>query len=179
MEAILWRMWRHVITWPLSSLKCIGQRSRRFQKVIINKMGVLGGYFQLRDEGQQEREHSTSEDSDIDESSQAQGRLVNTDWWGFVYLCGRDLHFCLAWEGYNYLQHINSNCTHTHLHISYKILLRSRAWVAQWWIDLIWFWFIVFNATFINISTRSWRPVLVVEEARVPVENHRKWAGNW
>jgi hypothetical protein len=48
MEAILWRMWRHVITWPLSSLKCIGQRSRRLQKVIINKMGVLGGYFQLR-----------------------------------------------------------------------------------------------------------------------------------
>ena len=48
MEAILWRMWRHVITWPLSSLKCIDQRSGRFQKVIINKMGVLGGYFQLR-----------------------------------------------------------------------------------------------------------------------------------
>ena len=38
------------------------------------------------DESQQEREHSTSEDSDIDESSQAQDRLVNTDWWGFVYL---------------------------------------------------------------------------------------------
>jgi hypothetical protein len=48
METILWRMWRHAITWPLSSLKCIGQRSGRFQKVIINKMGVLGGYFQLR-----------------------------------------------------------------------------------------------------------------------------------
>jgi hypothetical protein len=32
------------------------------------------------DESQQEREHSTSEDSDIDESSQAQDRLVNTDW---------------------------------------------------------------------------------------------------
>ena len=29
------------------------------------------------DESQQEREHSTSEDSDIDESSQAQDRLVN------------------------------------------------------------------------------------------------------
>jgi hypothetical protein len=38
------------------------------------------------DESQQEREHSTSEDSDIDESSQAQNRLVNTNWWGFVYL---------------------------------------------------------------------------------------------
>ena len=48
MEAILWRMWHHVITWPLSSLKCIGQRSGRFQKIIINKMGVLGGYFQIR-----------------------------------------------------------------------------------------------------------------------------------
>jgi hypothetical protein len=32
------------------------------------------------DESQQEREHSTSEDSDIDESSQVQDRLVNTDW---------------------------------------------------------------------------------------------------
>ena len=31
------------------------------------------------DESQQERERSTSEDSDIDESSQAQDRLVNTD----------------------------------------------------------------------------------------------------
>ena len=32
------------------------------------------------DESQQEREHSTSEDSDTDESSQAQDKLVNTDW---------------------------------------------------------------------------------------------------
>jgi hypothetical protein len=32
------------------------------------------------DESQQEREHSTSEDSDNDESSQAQDRLINTDW---------------------------------------------------------------------------------------------------
>ena len=38
------------------------------------------------DKSPQEREHSTSEDSDINESTQAQDRLVNTDWWGFVYL---------------------------------------------------------------------------------------------
>ena len=41
-----------------------------------------------------------------------------------------------------------------------------------------WFYFIlflVFNATFINISAISWRPVLVVEEAGVPGENHRPW----
>ena len=34
------------------------------------------------------------------------------------------------------------------------------------------FW--CFNATFNNISSISWRPVLVVEEAG---ENHRPWAG--
>jgi hypothetical protein len=35
---------------------------------------------------------------------------------------------------------------------------------------LIDFW--CFNATFRNILTISWRPVLVVEEAGVPRENH-------
>jgi hypothetical protein len=38
--------------------------------------------------------------------------------------------------------------------------------------------FIVLNATFSNISAISWRPVLVVEEAGVPGENHRPWASN-
>ena len=37
-------------------------------------------------------------------------------------------------------------------------------------IDLINFW--CFNATFSNISAVSWRPVLVVEEAGIPGENH-------
>ena len=36
-----------------------------------------------------------------------------------------------------------------------------------------------FNATFNNISVISRRSVLLVEEAGVPVENHRPWAGNW
>jgi hypothetical protein len=44
-----------------------------------------------------------------------------------------------------------------------------------WLID----WFLMFNVTFSNISAISWRPVLVVEEARVPGENHRPWASNW
>ena len=35
------------------------------------------------------------------------------------------------------------------------------------------FLFIVFNATFSNISAISWRPVLVVEEAGIQEENHR------
>jgi hypothetical protein len=45
--------------------------------------------------------------------------------------------------------------------------------------DLILILFLVFNATFSNISAISWRPVLLVEEARVPGENHRPWASNW
>jgi hypothetical protein len=37
--------------------------------------------------------------------------------------------------------------------------------------------FIVFNATFSNISAISWRPDLVVEEAGVAGENHRPCMG--
>jgi hypothetical protein len=33
--------------------------------------------------------------------------------------------------------------------------------------------FMVFNATFNNISVISWRSVLLVEESGVPGENHR------
>ena len=48
---------------------------------------------------------------------------------------------------------------------------------------LIWTWidrfFDFWNVTFINISAISWRPVLVVEEARVPGENQRPCASNW
>ena len=39
------------------------------------------------------------------------------------------------------------------------------------------FW--CFNATFSNISAISWRPVLVMEEAGVPGENHLPWVSNW
>jgi len=41
------------------------------------------------------------------------------------------------------------------------------------------FEFLDINATFMNISAISWRPVLVVEEAGVPGESHRPWASNW
>jgi hypothetical protein len=37
----------------------------------------------------------------------------------------------------------------------------------------------VFNATFSNISALSWRPVLMVEEAGVPGENHLQWASSY
>jgi hypothetical protein len=45
--------------------------------------------------------------------------------------------------------------------------------LIYWLIDLL------FNAILSNISAISWQPVLVVEEAGVPRENHRPWASNW
>ena len=43
--------------------------------------------------------------------------------------------------------------------------------VSFWMWSWIWIWILVFNATFSNISAISWRPVLMVEEARVPGES--------
>jgi len=39
-------------------------------------------------------------------------------------------------------------------------------------------WFMVFNATFNNISVISWRSVLLVEETGVPGETHRPVASH-
>jgi hypothetical protein len=39
-------------------------------------------------------------------------------------------------------------------------------------------WFMVFNATFNNISVISWQSVLLVEETGVPGENHQPVAGH-
>ena len=40
-------------------------------------------------------------------------------------------------------------------------------------------WFVVFNATFNNISIISWQSVLLVEETKLPRENHRPVASHW
>jgi len=45
-------------------------------------------------------------------------------------------------------------------------------------IDLGLVWFMVFNATFNNISAISWRLVLLVEETGVPDENPGPAASN-
>jgi hypothetical protein len=39
-------------------------------------------------------------------------------------------------------------------------------------------WFMVFNATFNNISVISWQSFLLVEETGVPGENHRPVASH-
>ena len=40
-------------------------------------------------------------------------------------------------------------------------------------------WFMVFNATFNNISVISWLSILLVVETGVPGENHRPDASHW
>ena len=40
-------------------------------------------------------------------------------------------------------------------------------------------WFMVFNATFNNISVISWQSVLLVEETRVPGESHWPVVSQW
>ena len=45
--------------------------------------------------------------------------------------------------------------------------------------SLVWFGLMVFNATFNNISSISFRSVLLVEEPGVPGENHRAPASHW
>ena len=45
--------------------------------------------------------------------------------------------------------------------------------------DLHGLWFMVFNATFNTIIVISWLSVLLVEETRIPGENHRPVASNW
>jgi hypothetical protein len=39
-------------------------------------------------------------------------------------------------------------------------------------------WFMVINATFNNISVRSWKSVLLVKETGVPGENHQPATGH-
>jgi hypothetical protein len=55
------------------------------------------------------------------------------------------------------------------------IINSTEFFVHHYMIDWLIDW-LCFDATFVNISAISWRPVLVVEEAG---ENHRPWASNW
>jgi hypothetical protein len=54
------------------------------------------------------------------------------------------------------------------------VLSQTSEWLCIYVLSVsILFYFLVLNATFSNISAISWRPVLVVEEARVPGDNYR------
>ena len=80
------------------------------------------------------------------------------------------------------------NVCHLDINESWVIFLLP---CTKFWIDptllvsllsstLFWsLWFMVFNATFNNISVISWLSVLLVEETGVPGENNRPVASHW
>jgi hypothetical protein len=66
----------------------------------------------------------------------------------------------------------------THLPFSINAIIQIHSYVTRNGVSsggLV--WFMVFNATFNNISVISWRSVLLVEEIGVPGENYRPVAG--
>ena len=56
------------------------------------------------------------------------------------------------------------------------LLTVTTAFAKHYW---VWFRFMVFSATFNNITVISWRSVLLVEEIRVPGEYHRPVTSQW
>ena len=67
-----------------------------------------------------------------------------------------------------------------HFQLSAYILPGTRFSISHAWLaDFVFLDFWCFNANFSNISAISWRPVLVVEKAGVPGENHQPWESNW
>ena len=86
----------------------------------------------------------------------------------YFYLAVCTSVFILSWNSYPSASQV--------IFSSYGNLAKLLNYRQLW---IYFFKFLVLNATFNNISAKSWRPVLVVEEAGVPGENHRPWASNW
>jgi hypothetical protein len=59
--------------------------------------------------------------------------------------------------------------------VCFKLTSLLNVWVL---FIVHWVRVMMFNATFNNISVISWRSVLLVEETRVPGENHRPAASH-
>jgi hypothetical protein len=96
------------------------------------------------------------------------------------------LYILLRPNVYNLNLHITGNCSqkaHSRgpfsvLYIQVWLHISNSEYEPRSWRRVL-DWFMVFNATFNNISVISWRSVLLVEETGVPEENHRSVASHW
>ena len=77
--------------------------------------------------------------------------------WQYFMVCGKTIHILVA-------EYMSTE----------MILCRGKTISSLQKVWLV--WFMVFNATFNNISVISWWSVLLVEETVVPGENHRPFA---
>ena len=96
---------------------------------------------------------------------------------GFVYICGVAYHRRLSLNVIKVIFKSISCITYdrhtSNLKMKFYIQLNKQYKIAWFW-----FGFMVFNATFNNISVISWRSVLLVEDIGVPGENHRPVTSN-
>ena len=58
------------------------------------------------------------------------------------------------------------------------ILSHERSSCVYLFLQVVWFWFMVFKATFNNIQVILWRSVISMEETGVPGENQRSVASH-
>ena len=79
--------------------------------------------------------------------------------------------------GKNNIDLIKSCLTYSDSHIFQLDQLGMRLAIGPLMNLLV--WFMVFNVTFNIISVMSWSSFLLVEETRVPGENHRPVASHW
>ena len=76
------------------------------------------------------------------------------------------------------LPQITKHANKTDNKIDKIVLVCHDLKVTQFKNTRIWVRIMMFNATFNNVSSMSWRSVLLVEETRVPGENHRPAASH-
>jgi hypothetical protein len=82
-------------------------------------------------------------------------------WYNLIRTCAGECDRLFHW------QHKLCATFSANVNINYRLPINQRVRVM------------VFKATFNNISVISWRLVLLVEETRVPRENHRPVASHW
>ena len=106
-------------------------------------------------------------------------------WFPTSYVMVISMFNKLKWEVIVHFVEVDGSFDSRYLNFLFIVVRSNNAKGPKWhseptshsyWVFIL---FIVFNATFSNISAMSWRPDLVVEEAGVPGENHRPWASNW
>ena len=98
-------------------------------------------------------------------------------WWKCLCIARKvNCHRCI--RGINFASFYNFSirlwkCYNSLLSLVFHFILYYEQF-KDWLVD-----FMVFNATFNNILAISWRSVLLVEETRVPGENHQPVASHW
>ena len=85
------------------------------------------------------------------------------------------------WKVQRHLHHHTKKLI-MNIKIKMTVSIINTTWCSTWcttWNYICSFVWLELIATLNNISVISWRSVLLVEEAKVSLENHRPWTGNW